>query len=261
MADPVEGPSPCPLIFRPNWGPKSRKSEGPPVIWRSGSASDLWHVGRKLVSFLRSCWTIDLRFFLSNSLERSQGSWRWKSLTDITELQKCEILVSILVRQISVLPAGKKKNEKSCGSLVTFSQEHPSSVHTKPVYTNLPAMLRGWACYVRASKAIARERRRKVKERPSYSSLSPAPFSARSLSRVLPSLDSTIRKGAACNRVKDWCSNRLHAYTCLDMALWKPAFRGVNVKKIHFWKNDTSNRTLFVHVKKNNTSNRKHSGA
>ena len=114
---------------------------------------------------------------------------------------------------------------------------------------------------LRASEANARERRRKVKERPSYSCFSPAPFSSSSFYRVLPSLDSTNRKGTACNRVKDWCSYRLHAYRCLDMAHWKPAFRGVNVKKFACGKMIRPIERCFFTCQKNNTSNRKHSGA
>ena len=216
----------------------------PPLI------CDMWE--ESWFSF-RSCWIIDVRFFLSDSLERRQGSWRWKSLTDI----KCEILVSILVRQISVLPAGKKKKwEKLRQFSDVFARTSIVSTHRTHLHQSANNATR--ASMLRASEANARERRRKVKER---SCLSPAPFSASSLYRVLPSLDSTNRKGTAYNRVKDWYSYTLHAYTCLDMAHWKPAFRGVNVKKIHMWKNDTSNRTLFFHVKKSNTSNRRHSGA
>ena len=167
----VAQPPPPPLILFLDQT-EARRAEKkilrlPPPYWGSGWKLPrylkvwirLWFVtcGKKVDFSFRSCWIIGLRFLLSNSLERRQGSWRWKSLTDIKELQKCEILVSILVRQISVLPAGKKKNEKSCGSLVTFSQEHPSSIHTEPIYTSLPTMLRGRACSVRARQTRARE--------------------------------------------------------------------------------------------------------
>ena len=139
------------------------------------------------------------------------------------------------------------RQEKKLEKLRQFSDvfARTSIVSTHRIHLHQSANNATRASMLRASEANARERRRKVKERSSYSCLSPPPFSASALYRGLPSLDSTNRKGTAYNRVKDWYSNRLHAYTCLDMAHWKPAFRGVNVKKIHMWKNDTSNRTLF----------------
>ena len=57
----ARGARPPSLIFRPNWGPKGRKiyifwRPGPPLIWRSGSASEF-----------PSCWrqTVDARNWLS----------------------------------------------------------------------------------------------------------------------------------------------------------------------------------------------------
>ena len=164
---------PPPLNFRPNWGPKSRKKNFetvPPLlrVWMKAPRYlkvwiRLWFVtcGKKVDFSFRSCWIIGLRFLLSNSLERRQGSWRWKSLTDIKELQKCEILVSILVRHISVLPAGKKKKwEKLRQFSDVFARTSIVSTHRTHLHQSANNPTR--ASMLRASEAKARERRRKV---------------------------------------------------------------------------------------------------
>ena len=146
MADPVEWPFSPPPPF--------------PALFLDQTEA-LWFVtcGKKVDVSFRSCWIIDLRFFLSNSLERRQGSWRWKSLTDIKELQKCEILVSILMRQISVLPAGKKKNwEKLRQFSDVFARTSIASTHV----THLHQSANNTA---RASILCASERGKRAREK------------------------------------------------------------------------------------------------
>ena len=150
---------------------------------------DLWDAGRKLISFLEVVGLLTsflfIEFFRTTSeFLKVEKSNRHNRVTEFWNTGKCFSTLNLRISSKQ-----EKYFVKSYGSLVTFSQEHLSSVHTKPIYTSLPTIMRGQACYVRASEANARERRRKVKGKPSYSCLFPALFSAGSLSRVLPSLD------------------------------------------------------------------------
>ena len=132
---------------------------------------------------------------------------------------------------------------------MTFSQEHPSSVHTESIYTSLPTMLRGRACSVRARQTRAREDGRWRRDPLTPASLQLPSLLVRSIEFCQALTRQTAKELLTIESKTDIVIHYMliHAYmlTCLDMAQWKPAFRGVNVKKIHMWKNDTSNRTLF----------------